>query len=175
MTIFHSPREAVRFLRDLTLALSIPLLAVLFLVQPFEVEGRSMQPRLHDGERILVDKLSPRLRGIARGEVVVFRSPADTRRYLVKRTIGLPGETIEVRAGKVFVDGSEIEEGYVSESLFDSDSYGPLRLGPGSYFVLGDRRSDSEDSRVWGPVDRSLIIGRAVFSYWPPSELGSIR
>ena len=175
MKLFESPRDAMRFVRDLTLALAVPLVAVLFLVQPFQVEGRSMQPRLEDGERILVDKLSPRFRAIGRGDILVFRSPADSGRYLIKRAVGLPGETVRISGGRLIVDGREIEEDYLAHLPPEGESYGPVRLGPASYFVLGDHRTDSEDSRTWGAVDRSLIIGRAILSYWPPSKVGSLR
>jgi len=175
MRLFDTPRDARRFLRDLLIALSAPLLVMFFLVQPFQVEGRSMQPRLFDGERILVNKLAAALGGLRRGDIVVFTSPADRRRYLVKRIVGLPGERLEIRGGAVLIDGGALRESYLEGAFTGGRDSPPVRLGLDEYFVLGDHRNDSEDSRVWGPIARSQIIGRAFLSYWPPSEAGSIR
>lgn len=174
MNLFETPRDARRFVRDLAIALSVPLAVVLFLVQPFQVEGRSMQPRLFNGERILVDKITPRLGALRRGDIVVFRSPLDGRRVLVKRVVGLPGETIEIQKGSVLADGLAVQEAYLEENIPPDQDFPAIRLGKGEYFVLGDRRRDSEDSRVWGPVNRRSIVGRAFFSYWPPSSVGSL-
>jgi signal peptidase I len=172
--LFDSPRQARRFLRDLTIALSLPLAVLVFLIQPFQVEGRSMQPRLIDGERILVDKISPMLGVLRRGDIIVFRSPLDGRRVLVKRVIGLPGETIAISRGVVLVGGRPLDEIYLDESVLLDQDLNSVLLGDGEYFVLGDHRNDSEDSRVWGPVPRRLIVGRAFLSYWPPSSVGSL-
>jgi signal peptidase I len=174
VTLFDSPRQARRFVRDLLIALSVPLLIVIFLAQPFRVEGRSMRPILDDGERILVEKMTPRFGLHHRGDIVVFRSPADPRRLLVKRIVGLPGESIALREGRLLTDGQPLRENYLTKGTLSEGEFGPTTLGPDEYFVLGDNRSDSEDSRSWGPVSSRLMIGRAIVSYWPPALAGSL-
>ena len=175
MNFFDSPGQARRFVRDLAIALSVPLLVVVFLAQPFQVEGRSMRPILEDGERIIVEKVTPRLGAYHRGDIVVFHSPADLRRLLVKRIVGLPGESIVLHEGRVQTDGRPLQENYLSPETAFEGEFGPTTLGPGEYYVLGDNRSDSEDSRIWGPVSARLIVGRAIVSYWPPALAGSLR
>src|SRR5439155_15935936 len=137
------------YLRTLVIVLSLPLVTVAFLVQPFVVEGRSMQPRLEDGDRILVEKVSAVVGSFQRGDIVVFRSPLDRGRRLVKRIVGLPGETVEIRSGSVRVNGRDLEEDYLGGRSGGREECGPVRLGANDYFVLGDHRSDSEDSRTW--------------------------
>lgn len=141
-------------------------------MRSFQVSGQSMAPRLADGEKILVEELTSRLSPVGRGEILVFRHPRTPGRYLVKRVVGLSGETVELRRGRLFVDGRRLEEWYLPSSSLDASNMAPVRLGEGELFVMGDHRSDSEDSRSWGPLRRGLIIGRAMISYWPPSEAG---
>lgn len=168
------PRELRGWVRDLAVALSLALIIIVFLYQPVKVEGTSMQPLLSDQERIFINKFVYRFEPIERGDVVVFWYPLDRSKSFIKRVVGLPGETIELRRGKLFIDGKSIGEPYVPASFFDGGSYGPLTIPPASYFVMGDHRDSSNDSRMFGAVSREYIYGKAVFAYWPVDHFGSI-
>jgi len=168
------PRELRGWVRDLAVALSLALIIIVFLYQPVKVEGTSMQPLLSDQERIFINKFVYRFEPIERGDVVVFWYPLDRSKSFIKRVVGLPGETIELRRGKLFIDGKAIGEPYVPASFFDGGSYGPLVVAPMSYFVMGDHRDSSNDSRMFGAVSREYIYGKAVFAYWPVDHFGSI-
>jgi signal peptidase I len=168
------PRELRGWVRDLAVALSLALIIIVFLYQPVKVEGTSMAPLLSDQERIFINKFVYRFEPIERGDVVVFWYPLDRSKSFIKRVVGLPGETIELRRGKLFIDGKSIGEPYVPASFFDGGSYGPLTVPPTSYFVMGDHRDSSNDSRMFGPVSREYIYGKAVFAYWPVDHFGSI-
>src|ERR1700735_352990 len=126
--------------RDLAVALGLALVIIIFLYQPVKVEGTSMAPLLSDQERIFINKFVYRFEPIERGDVVVFWYPLDRSKSFIKRVVGLPGETIELRRGKLFIDGKAIGEPYVPASFFDGGSYGPLTIPPASYFVMGDHR-----------------------------------
>lgn len=165
-------REIRRLVRDVALALVVCGLAIVFLFQPFKVEGTSMQPRLGEHERILVNKLIYHLRPVARGEVVVFWFPGDAERSFIKRVIGVPGDRIEIRAGQVYVNRERLAEPYLSEPFREVEDFGPLVVPPDAYFVLGDHRNVSNDSRSWGPVPRNLIYGKAILRYWPLTRAG---
>jgi signal peptidase I len=175
MKLFDSWTEARSFLRLLLTTFAVALSIVFFPMQAFQVSGQSMLPRLVDGERILVDELTPRISSLERGDIVVFRHPRDPRRFLVKRVIGLAGEIVEIRRGRVFVNGVGLEERYLPQDGLDGSEHPPIRLGESDYFVLGDHRDDSEDSRTWGPLGGSQIVGRAFLSYWPPTTAGWLR
>ncbi len=140
-------------------------------VQNFKVEGPSMMPTLQNSEYILVDKAEYYLRAPQRGDVIVFVAPPNPSTDYVKRVIGLPGDTVRVDAnGQVFVNDVRITEPYVNDL---TNPYEPntWKLGPNQYFVLGDNRGDSSDSRAWGPVPRANIIGKAALVYWPFDDL----
>ncbi len=147
---------------------------VLFLYQPFKVEGTSMYPELDDEERIIVNKLVYRIADIHRGDVVIFRFPRDTRKSFIKRVIALPGETIEVRHGITYVDGRMLPEPYIPDMFRSDESMDPRVVPPDNYFVMGDHRTTSNDSRAWGPVPRRYIYGEAVLRCWPLSKFGRI-
>lgn len=167
-------REVRRLVRDVALALLVCVLALAFLFQPFKVEGTSMQPRLTEHERILVNKLVYRLRPVERGEVVVFWFPGDPGRSFIKRVIGVPGDRIEIRGGDVYVNGERLAEPYLRAEYREVEDFGPVRVEPGNYFVLGDHRNVSNDSRSWGMVPERLIYGKAFLRYWPFSRMGWI-
>src|SRR5262245_31224863 len=133
-----------------------------------------MRPRILPDDRILVDKLWPRLTGLKRGEIVVLRHPRDPERLLVKRIVGLPGESVEMHDGRIWISGRPLSEPYVASGDTAQDSRPILFLGPTDYYVLGDHRADSEDSRAWGAVPRGAIVGRAFLVYWPLSEAGRL-
>lgn len=167
-------RELRSWARDLAVALGLALVIIIFLYQPVKVEGTSMAPLLSDQERIFINKFEYRFEPIERGDVVVFWYPLDHSKSFIKRVIGLPGESIELRAGHVYVDGKELAEPYVPASYLDGSSYGPMKIPSGNYFVMGDHRDSSNDSRVFGPVSRPYIYGKAVFAYWPVDHFGSL-
>jgi signal peptidase I len=167
-------RELRSWTRDLAVALGLALVIIVFLYQPVKVEGTSMAPLLSDQERIFINKFVYRFEPIERGDVVVFWYPLDHSKSFIKRVIGLPGETIEVRASHVYVNGKELMEPYVPSNYLDGSSYGPVQIPDGNYFVMGDHRDSSNDSRMFGPVRRPYIYGKAVFGYWPVDHFGSL-
>jgi signal peptidase I len=140
--------------------------------QPVKIVGNSMTPLLSDHEAIVINKLVYYFEPIHRGDVVVFRYPPDASQSFIKRVVGLPGETVQIRQGLVFVNGNWIPEPYVSSQYEDLSDFGPVKVPSHSYFVLGDCRSSSNDSRVFGNVARQLIEGRAAFAYWPIDHFG---
>lgn len=160
------------------IAETIILTLVIFLlirtvVQNFRVEGMSMEPNFHDGQFLLINKLAYKLGDLERGDVIVFRYPRDPSRDFIKRVIGLPGETVEIINGQVYVNGQLLGDDYhTNEAGYNS---GAVTLGAEELFVLGDNRPNSSDSHSWGPLPRNLIIGRVVLSYWPPDEWGIIN
>jgi signal peptidase I len=168
-------KEVRTWVRDIFFAALTAVLIVVFVVQPVKVEGTSMQPHLSDQERIFVNKFVYRISGISRGDIVVFWYPKDTAKSFIKRVIGLPGETVEIRSGIVYLDEESLNEPYVPTGYLDHSSFGPETVPPGTYFVLGDHRNSSNDSRNWGMVPRENIFGKAVFRYWPVSKLGLIE
>ena len=171
----HSLRREVRvWTRDLLVAIGLALVIIVFLYQPVKVEGTSMAPLLSDQERIFINKFVYRFEPIQRGDVVVFWYPLDRSKSFIKRVIGLPGETVEIRQGILLVDDKVIPEPYVPRQYEDLSDFGPVRVPKDSYFVMGDHRISSNDSRVFGPVANHYIYGRAVFAYWPVDHFGSL-
>jgi len=168
----HFWGEARLLVRDLVFALLIAALFVVFVVQPVKVEGTSMLPRLHDGERIFVNKLVyyhwPPLE---RGDIVVFWFPDDPDKSYIKRVIGLPGELVEIRDGRIYVNGLELRETYLDpQRNVARQNLPPTVVKPHYYFVMGDNRDSSDDSRRWGLVPEKYIYGKALLRYWPLSE-----
>jgi len=171
----HSLRNEIRvWTRDLLIAIGLALVIIVFLYQPVKVEGTSMAPLLSDQERIFINKFVYRFEPIQRGDVVVFWYPLDHSKSFIKRVVGLPGEAVEIRQGAVYVDGKIVPEPYVPPQYEDLSDFGPVRVPADSYFVMGDHRISSNDSRVFGPVASRFIYGRAVFAYWPVDHFGSI-
>ena len=163
------------WLRDLVISLAISCFIIIFLYQPVKVEGTSMMPSLEDQERIFVNKFVYRLEPIQRGDIVVFRYPRDPSKSFIKRVIGLAGDHIRIEAGQVYVNGRQLDEDYVPAVYEDERSYPDIVVPPDSYFVLGDHRSLSNDSRDFGPVPQHFIYGKAVFGYWPMDKMGRVR
>ena len=171
----HSFRNEIRvWTRDLLIAIGLALIIIVFLYQPVKVEGTSMAPLLSDQERIFINKFVYRFEPIDRGDVVVFWYPLDRSKSFIKRVVGLPGETVEIRQGLVYVNGNPLPEPYVPPQYEDLSDFGPVRVPRDSYFVMGDHRISSNDSRVFGPVASRYIYGRAVFAYWPVDHFGSL-
>jgi signal peptidase I len=173
----HSFLHLVAWLRDLVLSVILALVVILFLYQPVKVEGTSMMPALEDQERVFVNKFVYRfgLTEIERGDTVVFWFPGDPSKSYIKRVVGLPGDAVEVRDGEVHVNGNLLQEPYVPDRFRDRISTSLTRIPAGYYYVLGDHRSSSNDSRNWGPIPRDAIYGKAVFVYWPFERIGILH
>jgi len=171
----HRPGGVGLWLRDLLVSAVASVLIITFLYQPVRVEGTSMLPRLEDHDRLFINKFVYRFSAIERGDVVVFHYPRDPEKSYIKRVIGLPGDRIRIDRGQVWLNEKRLRETYVPETYEDSRSMAELIVPEDSYFVMGDHRSISSDSREFGPVDRSLIYGKAVFVYWPAKDAGVVR
>jgi len=170
-----SLRTLSSWMRDLVFCVLFVFFINFFVFQPVKVEGGSMGPGLEDQERICINRLVYRLESIERGDIIVFRYPRDTRKSFIKRVIGLPGDHIHIAYGHVYVNHEQLAEPYVPSDYLDARSYSDIVVPSNSYFVLGDHRSMSNDSRDFGPVMRSYIYGKAVFGYWPMEKLGILH
>jgi len=156
---------------------TIILTAIIFVgirlvVQNFRIEGRSMEPNLHSGEYLLVNKMA--YRGVGepeRGDIVVFQAWNQEKDF-IKRVVGVPGDELQIRDGCVHINDTCLEEPYLDQAT--TDAIGPVRLEEGEYYVLGDNRGNSSDSRAYGPLDQDRIVGRAWFTYWPPGDIGLV-
>jgi len=181
---FMKLQEVLDFLLDSLKILIIALIIVIpirtFLFQPFIVKGSSMEPNYRSGDYLIIDELSYRLRDPQRGEVIVFEYPLDPTSKYIKRIIGLPGETIEIRDGKIFIKKDEnefvVDENiYLSESDLEkwtiNNNKDPITLKENEYFVMGDNRNYSSDSRRWGVLPRENIVGRMMFRFSPAEIL----
>jgi signal peptidase I len=169
--------SALSLLGNVALSVVLAVVVIVFIYQPVKVEGTSMMPGLTDQERIFINKYTYRLGtdSIERDDLVVFHYPNDLTQSYIKRIIGLPGDTIAIDDGTVSVNGKVLDEPYVPEEYRDHVSMQKETVPPEKYFVLGDHRSSSNDSRVWGYVDRKEIYGKAVFVYWPLDKIGRVR
>jgi signal peptidase I len=163
------------WVRDFIISVMASFFIITFLYQPVKVEGTSMQPELRDQDRLFVNKFAYNFEKISRGDVVVFYYPRDTQKSYIKRVIGLPGDDIRIDDGRVFVNGQRIDESYVPKRFRDVRSMADMVVPQDEYFVMGDHRSISSDSRDFGPVIRKLIYGKAAFIYWPADNMGVIR
>lgn len=172
-------------IETVVIALSIFLIVYLFLVQPHQVNGQSMVPNFEDKEYLLTDKISYKRREPKRGEIVVFHAPPEagcpdgTGCDFIKRVIGVPGDKIEIKDGNIYINDALLEEEYIPESYTTLPGaytrLGPVFIGENEYFVCGDNRSHSSDSRAWGPVGMSDIVGKVFFRYWPVDAMGIIQ
>ncbi len=168
----------VRFVRwrpVANLALQLAVLAALiaaFFVRLPQVSGLSMEPHIRSGEYVVINTFAYRLGAPRRGDIVAFRHEAEERAIFIKRVIGTPGDRVRIDRGIVYVNGVKLEEPYVQHA--DGRSFGEITVPPQSVYVLGDNRAQSEDSRVFGPVDDGLLVGRAVAGIWPPRMLGGL-
>ncbi len=164
--------ETIRFAL-ISLLIVIPFR--MFVAQPFIVEGASMDPTFSDGEYLIVDQISYRIREPKRGEVIIFKYPRDLSKYFIKRVIGLPNETVEVKNGHIFIttasstEAVELIEPYIDEDT--SPDQVKIKLKSTEYFVLGDNREASSDSRVWGPLQKGLVIGTPILRLYPLSAI----
>jgi signal peptidase I len=167
----------IHWARDLIFSVVLAIIVILFLYQPVKVEGTSMMPTLDDQERIFINKFVYRLHfgKIDRGDTVVFWFPGDPTKSYIKRVIAVPGDRVEVDRGAVIVNGQTLVENYVPDEYRDQSSMTSRAVPQDEYFVLGDHRSSSNDSRAWGMVPRRYIYGKAVFIYWPLEKMGLLR
>lgn len=166
-------------LKVMVISLAIIVPVRYFLIQPFYVKGMSMEPNFHDREYLIIDEISYRFENPKRGDIIVFRYPLDPQEYFIKRVIGLPGEKVEIKDGKVYIynqefkDGVVLDEKYLPAGLetFSSSGTYSVIVGKNEFFVMGDNRNSSKDSRIFGPVDRSFITGRVLLRGWPVNRL----
>ncbi len=163
------------WLRDVIISLAVSAFFIVFLYQPVKVEGTSMMPTLLDQERVFINKFVYKLEPIERGDVIVFRYPRDPSKSYIKRVIAVAGDRVRIDAGVVYVDGHRMSEDYVPRMYEDVRSYPETIVPPHAYFVLGDHRNLSNDSRDFGAVDEDFIYGKAVFGYWPVDKMGMLR
>ena len=161
--------------RDLFISIAISIFIILFLYQPVRVEGTSMLPRLEDQDRLFINKFAYRFEDIHRDDVVVFLYPHDHSKSYIKRVIALPGDDLRIEHGTVWVNGIALVESYVPVKFEDDRSLPEMTIPKGEYFVMGDHRSISSDSRDFGPVPRTLIYGKAAFVYWPMDQAGVVH
>ena len=163
------------WLRDLTVSIIVSVFIIVFLYQPVRVEGTSMLPVLEDQDRLFINKMAYRVGEIHHGDVVVFLYPRDHAKSYIKRVIAGPGEQVRIEHGRVYVNGKQLREKYVPTMYADDRSQPEMTVPANEFFVMGDHRSISSDSRDFGPVDRSLIYGKAAFVYWPMDQVGVVR
>lgn len=163
------------WIRDLAISLAISAFIIIFLYQPVKVEGTSMLPGLADQERIFINKFVYRFENISRGDIVVFRYPRDPSKSYIKRVIAVAGDTIRIDDGRVYLNGNLLPEPYIPEKYEDFRSYPETTVPAGHYFVLGDHRNLSNDSRDFGPVGEQYIYGKAAFVYWPLDKMGKLH
>jgi len=163
------------WLRDLVISMVIAGLTIVFLYQPVKVEGTSMMPGLTDQERIFINKFVYRFESIKRGDVVVFWYPIDPSKSYIKRVVGLPGEVVRITGGSVYINGQLLNEPYIFSDYLEHQSYPSVLVEPDHFFVLGDHRNSSNDSRSWGTVAREQIYGKAVLVYWPVDKFQVLK
>jgi signal peptidase I len=169
------PEGFALWVRDLLVSAVASILIITFLYQPVRVEGTSMLPRLEDSDRLFINKFVYRISAIERGDVVVFHYPRDPEKSYIKRVIALPGDRLRIDRGVVWINGHRQVENYVPEEFRDLKSVAETQIPPGYYYMMGDHRSISSDSREFGPVERTLIYGKAVFVYWPTKDAGVVH
>jgi len=175
-------RKFFIFVWDITKVVCISLAIILpvryYLIQPFYVKGASMEPSFYDHEYLIVDEISYRFNPPTRGQVIVFRYPRNPQEYFIKRIIGLPGEQVQIKDGRIYIynqaqpEGFALDENYLPEDLLTyNQDESRLTIGVDEYFVLGDNRNASKDSRSFGPVNKSFITGKILFRGWPLNKI----
>lgn len=172
--------EIREYIEALIISVVLAGLIITFVAQSFLVEGSSMEPSLHHGQRLLVEKVSYHFSQPKRGEVVVFKYPGDQRRKFIKRVIGVPGDEITIRSGFLYINGQRLEEDFINGptyGTYSAPTFGPVLVPDGHFFVLGDNRRNSDDSRYpdVGFVPSKNLVGRALFIYWPLTQVALVR
>jgi signal peptidase I len=168
-------RALWELVHDLSVAVLFCFFLITFVAQAFRVQGTSMLPLLEDGERIIVNKFVYRFQPIDRGDVVVFWYPKDPSVSFIKRVVGVPGDVVELRSGLLYVNSRRVQEQYLRPQFNDGETHSPVEVSKGYYYVLGDHRNSSNDSRNWGEVPEKYIYGKAFFRFWPLSKAGFIH
>jgi len=164
----------IEVLESILIAVVLAVLIRVFVLAPFFIPSGSMIPTLLEGDRIIVSKITYRFTEPQRGDIVVFKYPKDTSKDYVKRLIGLSGETVALKNNQLYINGQAMPESYLPAGVHFSD-YGPEQVPEGEYFMLGDNRQNSEDSRYWGSMPRKNVIGKALFIYWPLNRIGILH
>lgn len=159
---------------SVAIAVLLAVVIRLFVLEPFYIPSGSMEPTLKENDRIIVSKLNYRFQEPRRGDIVVFKFPKDTKRNFVKRLIAVGGETVAIKNSRLYINGEPVPENYLPPGLRFKD-FGPVEVPPDYYFMLGDNRNNSDDSRAWGFLSENLIVGKAVVIYWPPDRFGTAR
>jgi len=167
-------------LQVVVFAVAIFLFVYLLVMQPHKIKGNSMEPNYHNAQYLLTDKVSYRFGEPQRGDVVVFKAPPDDKDEFIKRIIGLPGDEVALKQGNFYINGQLLGESYLPASQITLGGQflqegATIKVAENSYFVVGDNRDHSFDSRAWGVITKSKITGRAWFLYWPPDSVGVIR
>lgn len=157
-------------LQAVIIALALAIAIRLFLFEPFVIPSGSMEPTLQPGDRIIVSKLSYRFSQPKREEIIVFRYPPNPRLVYIKRLVAVGGDTLKIENNRLYINGKPVPEPYLPRGTNMHD-FGPVEIPPGNYFVLGDNRSNSEDSRVWGLLPEENVVGKAVLLFWPPGRV----
>lgn len=141
-----------------------------FIFGNFEIQQRSMEPTVYESERVIINRLVYTFRSPERGDIIILLDPISRQRDFIKRVVGLPGEQVEVREGHAYVNGKRLKEAYLSKDT-GQDRVGPIKIPPNQYYVMGDNRGNSTDSRAFGPIPRTSILGRVMVVWWPPDEI----
>lgn len=165
-------RSMLREIIETVVLTALIFIALRFAFQNFRIEGQSMEPNFHEGQFLIINKLEYRFHPPERGDVIVFHSPDNPQKDFIKRIIGLPGEQLQIQDGRVLINGQPLEEPYLANPV--SGNWGPATVAPDQYFVLGDNRNNSSDSRNWGMLPMAKMIGKAWISYWPPPTWGLV-
>ena len=167
-------REILDWTLHILIAVVIAFLIVTFVAQRTIVHDVSMQPTLYEGDNLIVDKISPKIGKLKRGDIIVFYEPQGERQ-LIKRVIAVEGDTVDIKDGKVFVNGDVLEEGYIKGDFTPPGEYANLTVGEDELFVLGDNRMNSRDSRNLGTIDISQVTGKAIFRFYPFNKIGVLK
>lgn len=164
----------VEIIESVAIAVLLAVVIRYFIFEPFYIPSGSMEPTLQENDRIIVSKFNYYFQETKRGDIIVFKYPRDTKRNFVKRVIAVGGETMAVKSSRLYINGQPVAEDYLPPGLRFSD-FGPVEVPAGYYFMMGDNRNNSDDSRVWGLLPENLIVGKALVLYWPPGRIGAVR
>ena len=174
-------REAKEWANSIIVALLLTLIIRTFVVQAFKIPSGSMRPTLLEGDKLFVNKFIYRFDPPQRGDILVFKYPVDKKKDFIKRLVGLPGETVEIRDGKILVEGRVLDDpaSFGKFYYYNHDPYGgpneKVQIPENAYYVMGDNSANSQDSRFWGFVPKKNLLGKAVFRWWPPRRIGPVR
>ena len=174
-------REAKEWLHSIVVALVLTLIIRTFVIQAFKIPSGSMRPTLLEGDKLFVNKYLYRFEMPKRGDIVVFKYPNDPKKDFIKRLVGFGGETVEIRDGKIYIDDKVLDDpaSFGKFYYYNHDPYGApgesTHVPPDSYFVLGDNSANSTDSRFWGFVPKKNMLGKAIFRWWPPKRIGTVK